>query len=77
MVLGNRDHCNFYSGFTLLPSVWRAALQLAPFLNGQHFEYHIAQPAVRCGRSAPSEEQAVWGGAGSGITTLGAKVQAS
>jgi len=57
MVLGNRDH--FYSGFILLPSVWRAALQLAPILNEQHFEYHFAQPAVGYGRSATSEEQTV------------------
>jgi len=52
-------------------------LQLAPILNEQHFEYHFAQPAVGCGRSVTSEEQTVWGGTGSGITTLGAKVQAS
>lgn len=77
MVLGHRDRCNFYSGFTLLPRVWRDALQLAPFINGQHFEYHVAQPAVGCGRSSTSEEQVVWRGMGSGITTLGAKVQAS
>jgi hypothetical protein len=77
MVLGNRDNSNFYSGFTLLPSVWRAALQLATFLDEQHSEYHCAQPAVGCCRSATSEEQAVWEGTGSDITTLGAKVQAS
>ena len=60
-----------------MPSVWRAALRLALFLSEQHFEYHFAQLAVGCGRSSSSEEQAVWGGTGSGITALGAKVQAS
>jgi hypothetical protein len=77
MGLGNRDNCNFYSGFTLLPSVWRAALQLPPFLDGQHFECHFSQPAVRSGRGANSEEQAMWGDTGSGITMLGVKGQAS
>ena len=77
MVLGNRDHCNFYSGFTLLPSVWRAALLLASFLNGQHLECHFAQPAVRSSRGATSEAQAMWGDTGSVITMLGVKVQAS
>jgi len=52
-------------------------MQLAPILNEQHLEYNFTQPAVGCGRSATSEEQTVWGGTGSGITTLGAKVQAS
>lgn len=77
MVLGNRDQCDFYSGFTLLPSVGRATLQLTPFLNGQYFECHFAQPAVRSGHGATTEEQEVWGDTGSGITMLDVKVQES